>query len=144
MNNLPPDNLPSTGKTQVLNIDTNVAECLCYVPIPAIGLLAAILWLVTEPKGNQALRFQAVQSLVLAAVTVAASIAINIGIWILAFVPFIGPVLASLSGMVVGILGFALFGFYCYLAYQAYQRNTIRLPYVGDVADNLLTTLLNK
>jgi uncharacterized membrane protein len=139
MNNLEPSkNLPSTDKTKVLNLDMNVAECLCYVPIAAIGLIASVLWLASEPKSNYQIRFHAVQSLVLGGAFFAVAVVFSIGMMILGFIPFIGPILGMVSGLVFWVLSLAVGALYVYLAIQAFQRNTIKLPYVSDVVENLI------
>jgi uncharacterized membrane protein len=117
----------------------NLAECLCYAtPIAAIGVIASILWLATEPKANYQLRYNAGQNLLISVALFAVGLVFSIGITVLNFIPFIGGVMAGFSGLIYWIILMGGMGLYGYLAYQAYHGNTIKLPYVCDIVDSAI------
>lgn len=140
MNNLEPphENLPSTDKTQVLNLDMNLAECLCYVPFAAVGLIVSILWLVTEPKSNYNIRYQSAQSLVISVAFIAAFVVLWVGTFMLALIPFLGAIFTGASGLIQFLLSCGFIGLSIYLAVQAYKRNTVKLPYVSGIVETLI------
>ena len=122
-------------KTQVLGLDNNIAGLLCYVPF---GFIAAIIFLVAEPKENRFVRFHAIQSLLLIAAMVGLSIALSIVGAILGQIPAIGWVFAllmiplslliSLGGLVLMVL----------LIIKAYQYQMWKIPVIGDYAERML------
>ena len=99
------------------------AAALCY--IPGAGFLLSILFLVLAPYNtNRNVRFHAFQGLFLALAAFAASIVVGI----LAFIPFLGPLLAVMF-WVLAIVGFL------FLAWQTYQQQRIVIPIIGPLAE---------
>ena len=113
-------------KTQILNLDQNLAGLLCYAPIG--GLIFSIIFFATEPKTNQFVRFHAMQSLALTVVGVAVSIVANI----------LGLVLGPLGGIVGMVASLALLGACILCMVKAWNNEMYRLPKLGDlVAEKL-------
>lgn len=141
MSNYPPPggfSPPGPQKTQVLGLDSNLAGLLCYVHFCCIiGLVASILWLVTEPKENKLLRFHSLQSLLLFGVMII--------VWVI--FSFLGVGLAfSPSGMAeaAGSMLLSLVYFVVWIVFllvmiigmvKAYQGQIWKLPIIGDIAD---------
>jgi len=106
----------------------NIAGALAYVTF-----IPAILFLVMEPYNkNKFVRFHSFQCLFLTAVWVVLAVALQIGIGILGFIPFLGFYfwlmvwrLFRLAGLVLGI----------FLLWNAYQGKMFKLPIVGDLAE---------
>jgi len=104
-----------------MGLEPNLAGLLCYV----LGWVTGIIFLILE-KGNQFVRFHAVQSIVVfGALTVA-----NI---ILSFIPFIGWVLSSLISVLMFIL-------WIILMLKAYKGEKYKLPWAGNFAEKQLKT----
>lgn len=119
---------PATSASGLTN---NVASMLCYFPF-FIGLICSIVFLVVAPYNqNKTVRFNAFQSLFL-----------HLGLFVLWMVLHL--VFASLVFATHG-LGLMLFGIYpvlwgcifvlfIVLMYKAYNNQTVKLPFVGDLA----------
>src|SRR5262249_4911828 len=131
----PPPGSP-TGKTKVLNLDYNVAALLCYLPIYCIHVIAAIIWLATEPKENRFLRFHSLQSLFLTGVSIVILVVFNfLGIG-MSFAP-------GAAGAAGGGLMFLLYWVVCLILLvvyiigmvKAYQGQFWKLPVIGDLAE---------
>lgn len=102
---------PSTG-----GLENNVAAALAYLPI------VAIVWLVLEPYSkDKFIRFHAIQSLGLAVVTMGASIVLSI-------IPILGWIILI-------FLPFGVFAVAVICAVKAYQKETFKLPVLGDFAE---------
>ncbi len=112
-------NKTSTGLQQ------NIAGLLCYI----LGWVTGIIFLLIE-KENKFVRFHAIQSIV---VSVAFMV---IGI-ILGFIPIIGWII----GWLLGIVGFIL---WIFLMYKAYQGQMYKLPIAGDIAEKQAKTEAKK
>ncbi|MEQ1570101.1 MAG: hypothetical protein ABMA64_30990 [Myxococcota bacterium] len=90
------------GKTKTGNLEFNVAAGACYLPVSFLHLIAAVVFLASEPREHRFVRFHAVQSLLLFAITVGGSLVLLIGGMMV--VPLIVMVL---GGVVAGVLGAA-------------------------------------
>src|SRR6185369_16807433 len=123
------------GKTQVLGLDYNIAGLLCYIPF---GFIAAIVFLLTEPKENRFVRFHAIQSLLFGGVMVALSIVLQIVGLIMSHVPVIGGVFALLMIPVSIIIFFGSLALMVVLILKAYQNQMWRIPIIGEYAERLL------
>jgi uncharacterized membrane protein len=84
------------GKTKTGALDFKLAAAACYLPVSFIHLVAAGVFLATEPKEHRFVRFHAVQSLILAAIFLGGSI----GTILLGMVVF--PLILMVVGGVVG------------------------------------------
>lgn len=121
-----------TGKTQVLNLDYNVAAMLAYLPICCVSLICSIIWIASEPKENKFLRFHALQSLILSGVFVA----VYIVLWIVGAVA--GRIFFAF-GLLVLLVEIALAVVFLILfimgAVKGYQGQMWKMPVIGDIAD---------
>lgn len=128
---------PGPQKTQVLGLDSNVAGLLCYLHICCIGLIASILWLVTEPKENKFLRFHSIQSLLLFGVM----IIVWLIFWILGVGAAFSPSGAAEAGasilliLVQIVVGLIFLVVIIIGMIKAYQGQMWKLPIIGDIAD---------
>lgn len=124
-----------SGTTQSLSMDYSLAACLCYVPL---GIVLAIVWLVTEPKANLYVRFHAIQSLfVLGAFTALSIVAQMVGA--LGGLPIIGFVFTVVSGLMIFAFSLAWLVATVMLALKAKAGEMYKLPYLGDIAENMAT-----
>lgn len=103
------------GRTKTGNLEFKLAAGACYLPVSFLHLVAAGVFLATEPKEHRFVRFHAVQSLALFAALFGGSMAsILLGMMVVPIVVFglgsvIGGVLANVSedlaGVVFGLAG---------------------------------------
>lgn len=119
----------SLAKTS-LGVDTNIAATLCYVPLLPINFISSAVWLISEPKDNQFLRFHSAQSVVLGASFLALSVVLSAG----TMIPFIGAIFGLAQLLVVGAYFISSF----FLMYCGYQKRFVRLPVIANFADRLL------
>jgi uncharacterized membrane protein len=97
-------------------LESNVAAALAYLPI------LAIVWLLVEPYSkDRFIKFHSVQSLGLAVV--------SMGIYIvLGIIPVLGWILLLFAPL-------ALFVVWVICAVKAFQKETFKLPLIGDFAE---------
>lgn len=111
-----------------LNLPANVAGALAYV----LGFITGIIFLILEPyKNDRFVRFHAMQSILFSAAVVAFSIAWVI-LWGILF--DISVSLALVASPLRLLISLAIFAFWLFLMYQAYNRREYRIPYIGDFA----------
>ncbi|WP_339164106.1 DUF4870 domain-containing protein [Siminovitchia sp. FSL W7-1587] len=107
------DRKSSTG------LEENVAGLLCYLGTFVTGIIFFIL-----EKKSPFVKFHAMQSMVLYAT-----------LWIVgtgvSYVPFVG----WLFKLLISLVGFIL---WVLLMVQTYHRERIKVPVVGDIAENLV------
>src|SRR5690242_20676806 len=104
---------------------SNAAAALSYV----LGLITGIIFLVLEPyKRDRFVRFHAMQSILFCAAAIVFSIAWSI-VWGIFF---------SISGSLIFIdvplrltISLALFLFWLFVMYQAYNQREYRIPIIG-------------
>ncbi|WP_338553749.1 DUF4870 domain-containing protein [Paenibacillus sp. KS-LC4] len=106
-------NQPDQSST---GLDPKVAALLCYV----LGFISGIIFLVLE-KNSRYVKFHAMQSIITFGGLLVVSMIVNII-----------PVIGTLIGALLSILGFVL---WIFLMLQAYQGKPFKLPYVGDIAE---------
>lgn len=106
-------------KKTALGIDENMEGALAYF----LGLLTGLLFLIME-KDNKFVRFHAMQSIL---TNIAAVVVLTILGTILLFIPVIGWIIDML--LYLGVLGLWLL-----LMYKAFNKETYKLPVVGDLA----------
>jgi uncharacterized membrane protein len=106
----------------------NVAGALAYI----LGFITGIIFLVLEPyKNDRFVRFHAMQSIFYSVACIVFSIAWGI-FWGMAF-----AVSSSLWALLVPVrmlIHLALFLYWLYLMYQAYNNREYRIPFIGDLA----------
>jgi uncharacterized membrane protein len=130
-----PPPLPTRqGKTQVLQLDYNIAGLLCYVPF---GFIAAIVFLLTEPKENRFVRFHAIQSLLFLAAVVALGSVLNVFGFILGQVPFLGWIFTLIMIPLSLLISFGSLALMVFLIVKAYQYQMWQIPFIGPYADRI-------
>lgn len=98
------------------NLAPNIASALCYIPF--VGWIAAIVLFIIEK--NTVVRWNAVQSVLLA-----------LALWVVSFVLGLTIILALLvplvmvAGLIINLI----------LAIRVYQGNTVRLPLLAGWSD---------
>jgi uncharacterized membrane protein len=117
----------TSTRTQVLNLQPNLAATLAYAPF-FIGLISSIIWVSTEPKSNRFVRFHAMQSLSL---TVA-------GIAICVVASILGAILGPLGSLLSTLVSLALLGACVVCMIQAWNKNMFKLPVLGDFVESRL------
>jgi uncharacterized membrane protein len=132
----PPAGAPG-GKTQ-LGLESNLGAALCYLAnfICCIGLVLAIVFLVTE-KENRFVKFHAVQSLFLVATQIAVGIVVEILGLIVSVV--LGMVhLGWVAWLLLFCLRIVLFLIFCAIwiiaGVKAYGGQSYKLPLIGEFA----------
>jgi len=134
----PPSGAPG-GKTS-LGLDSNVGAALCYLAnfLCCIGMVLAIVFLVTE-KENRFVKFHAVQSLFLVATQIAVGIVVAILGLIVSMV--LDMVHMGWAGwLLVFCLRLVLFLIFCIIwiiaGIKAYGGQWYKLPLIGEFAWN--------
>lgn len=128
---------PSAGKT-ALGLDNNVGAGLCYVGnlVCMLGLIYSIIVIVTD-KTNKLPRFHAFQSILLLVVNLVICLP---GYLIMAALFAMGSTITSviggLIGLVVMVIGLAMFVFLVISAIKAFQGQIYKVPVIGNYADN--------
>lgn len=105
-------------------LDENVASALCYL----VSFITGIVFLIIE-KENKTVRFHAMQSVI----TFASIFVIGL---VIGFVPVIGWII----GLLIAPLGFIL---WLFLMFKAYQGGTFKLPIIGDFAEEQVNKMNN-
>lgn len=120
---------PGSGGTN-LGMAPNVAGLLCYVPC-CIGFIFSIVAAIAEKK-SRFVRFHAFQSLLLHAVAIVVSIALQAAQLLLIAIDLSSVgLLLSLLGMVVGV---ALLGVAVFMMIKANGGEELELPVIGPMA----------
>ncbi len=118
---------PSPGGS---GLAPNVAGALSYL----LGALTGVLFLVID-KERPFIRFHAMQSIVFTVAWIALWIVLFILGLVLGVIPVIGFLLDLLITLVVMVVGFVL---WLYLMYQAFQGNEWEIPFIGEQARRLM------
>jgi uncharacterized membrane protein len=120
----PPTAAPAAG-----GLTENVASALCYL----LGLITGVLFLVLEPYNtNKNIRFHAFQSIFLnVAWIVAWIVLLVIQSILMAILPVMLSVITSLLFL---CLSLGVLVLWIYLMVSAYQGKRVKLPVVGDLA----------
>jgi len=124
----------ASGKS-ALGLEPNVAAGLCYLPICGINLIMSIIVLVTD-KTNKLARFHAFQSLLLLATALVIEIpAYFLMVILLVMNSTITSLLGGLFGLVLGLVGLAIFIFLIIALIKAFQGQVYKIPVIGNMAD---------
>jgi len=119
---------PTIGKTGLLG--DNIAGMLAYCTI-----FPAILFLVLDPYNwNNFIRFHSFQSLLLWVAGVVLGTVLLGVTKVLSYVPFLGPLVNGIIGIVVSIFTFTL---WVVLIVKALQGEKFKLPVIGDWAERV-------
>jgi uncharacterized membrane protein len=135
----PPPPGPPPDKTSVLGLDHKLAALLCYIPgcCCFINVIAAIIWLATEPKSSRLVRFHALQGLLL----FAARFVISIIFVIFGVGVSLSPsdIAAGAAGGVLNMIDILISLGYLALSIigmiKAYQGEMWKIPVIGDIAE---------
>lgn len=122
-----------SSRTVKGNIEFKTAAMLCYTPILLISVIAPILFLSTEPKNNNYLRFHAIQALLITATAVAVGVANSIIFGIVFSV--LGWGVASLFLSLGNLAGLAVLAGCLYAMYCVHQGKEFRIPVISDIAE---------
>lgn len=122
-----PTGTPSPSST---GLESNLAGLLAYLVMPLTGVLFFVI-----EKENRFVRFHAAQSIVVGAAAFVVSIALSIVGGILAVVPFIGWIFASLLSLVFGL---AVFVLWVVLMVRAFRGEEWEVPIAGEYARRLV------
>lgn len=119
-------------KTKVMNLDSNVAGLLSYIPC-CIGLIFSIIFIATEPKDSRFVRFHALQSLFLHG----AGLAVGIVFGILSFMVTMMN-MGMLWLLINGLSWLVMLGFIVLLIIlmvKAYGNEMWKAPIIGNLAE---------
>ena len=109
-------------KTTTLGMEENIEGALCYV----FGFVTGIIFLILE-KDNKFVKFHATQSTI-------TFLALTVFWWIISSIGFWSWSLMWLFGMVSALIGLLELILWVVLILKAYQKETFKLPIVGDIA----------
>jgi uncharacterized membrane protein len=109
-------------RKSVAGLDPNTAALLTYL----LGWVTGLLFLVLE-KGNNYVRFHAMQSVIFFGVITLAAVVL----WLLLMVPYIN----ILFMVLLSLLGLFSFAAWAILMLKAYQGDRFMLPWVGERAE---------
>lgn len=117
------------GAASSSGLTSNVAGALAYV----LGFITGIIFLVIDPyKNDKFVRFHAFQS-----------IFFNVGLiafWIVwsILTALLGALTFGVMGLLMALLGLvialAIFGFWIFLMYKAYNNEQYMIPFIGELA----------
>lgn len=110
-------------KKSIFNLDENIVAALAYV----FSALTGIIVLVME-KENKFVRFHAMQSVLLGILI----FVLNVILGILGAIPLIG----FFAGIASWLVSLAIFAVTVLLIFKAYQKESYKLPILGDVAES--------
>jgi uncharacterized membrane protein len=117
------------GSQSGTGLAPNVAAALSYV----LGIVTGIVFLMLEK--DRFVRFHAYQSVLLTAAWIVFWIGFSILSTILAFIPFLG-FLVAIVGLLLSLgLGLGGLVLWIVLLLKAYQGQTWKLPFIGDMAE---------
>ncbi|MCL2188337.1 MAG: hypothetical protein FWC16_04655 [Defluviitaleaceae bacterium] len=109
----------------VFGLTENLAAALSYVVVFFSGVVVLIL-----ERENKFVRFHALQSTLF---FLFYAIFVTVVNFILS-IPFLGAVLGILVTPVMLLLGIVVFFVWLFLIFKAFQNETYKLPFFGDVA----------
>ncbi len=124
----PGQSVAAPAQTGAPGLTRNMAGALAYI----LGIITGIVFLVLEPyKQDRFVRFHAFQSIFYSVACIVFAIAWNI-VW---------EILGNISGWlylvaipVRMVISLALFLFWLFLMYQAYNNREFKIPFIGQLA----------
>jgi len=130
--------MPSTGGPTGADsgLAPHVAAALAYL----FGFVGGIVFLVLE-RQNRAVRFAAMQSILLFAAWLAAWIAYSILFAVLGLVPFVRLLVSALAAPVSFLVEAVFFVAWLLCVVRSFQGQTLRLPFLGELAERFLPAL---
>ena len=128
----------SSGQT-ARHLEPRQAAALSYLGICFTGVFF-LFW----ERQNRLVRFSAAQSVVLFLPFLVISGILKAIIALIGPIWLIGWVIGGLLSLVLTLMGLAAVVLWLFLMFQAYRGNEVKLPYVGDYAEKLLSRLSPK
>ncbi len=116
------------NQKSALGLDGNITVLIGYI---TIGIVALVLIFIE--KDNKFIRFHAFQSALYWAAVFVIYIAL---IFVMAFLAFFSDALASLFSLLIFLFGLTVTGGVIFLAIKSYQGQTIKLPVIGEMAED--------
>ena len=118
---------PASGSTVTsASLTPNLAAALSYL----LGFVTGIIFLVLEPyKDDKFVRFHAFQSIFLCGILFAFSI-----VWHIVFGILLPTFLWVMASLLLNLVYLALFIYWLFLMYKAYQNQRYMIPYIGEFA----------
>jgi uncharacterized membrane protein len=121
---------PNTNINQTsTGLAPNVGGALAY----ALGPISGVAFIVME-KENRFIRFHAAQSIVVFLAAFALSIVVSMLGSVLAFIPLVGWLVASVLSLTLSV---ATFGAWLFLMWKAWQGEAWRAPVAADLAERI-------
>jgi len=117
----------------MLDLDYKVAGMLSYVPLFPVNVILSVIWLQTE-RNSQALRFNAMQSLMFTGAAFVGGIGMGIIAGIIGLIPIIGMTAPILHLLTMGIW-LAYFIINLIAMSKAYNGVKYKIPIIGDLAE---------
>ena len=117
-------------KSTASGLDPNAAAALSYL----FGALTGLLFFLTEPK-NKYVRFHALQSIFLNIAVIMIYIGTGLFLALVAALPGLGLLFRFLGAVVYFLLFIATIVLSIIMMIQAYQGEKLKLPVIGDLAD---------
>ena len=115
------------NQKSALGLDANITVLIGYI----IGIVALVLIFIE--KDNKFVRFHAFQAALYWAAVVVIYIAL---IFVMAFLAFFSGTLASVLSLLIFLFGLIVLGGVIFLAIKSYQGQTIKLPVIGEMAED--------
>ena len=131
----PPDPVTPPPAADGTGLQPNVAAGVAAL-FPLVG---GLIFLVLEKK-NAFVRFHAMQSVFLGGAIFAASIAVQILVWIFLHVPLIGWLLALLLGIGFWVISLGWFVVYVIAVVKAFSNKEWEIPILGPLARKQLAS----
>jgi uncharacterized membrane protein len=111
--------MPEVNEKSSTGLTPNMAGLVCYL----FGWITGLIFIFME-KESKFVRFHAVQSIIVfGALTV-----VEIILWIIWFIPFLGWILGTIFWIGTVII-------WVFLMYKAYQGEKFKMPIAGDIAE---------
>jgi uncharacterized membrane protein len=120
---------PAVAGTAGTAMASNVAGLLTYV----LGFITGIIFLVIDPyKNDRFVRFHAFQSIFFNVALIVFWIAYSTVARVLGFVS-LGILYVLMAGLGL-LLSLAILAYWIFLMYKAYNNETYKVPFIGDLA----------
>jgi len=108
-------------------LDENVAGLLCYI----LGWITGLIFLLIDKRPF--VKFHAAQSIAMSIGVTVLYIVLGIFLGLLHFMHF-----GLLAFLLYPLLGLALFAFWIFVMYKAYQHEKFKLPIIGDLVEGMV------
>ena len=115
------------NQKSALGLDANVTALIGYI----IGIIALVLIFIE--KDNRFVRFHAFQAALYWGAVVVVYFVL---IFLLAIFAFFSSGLAFLFSLLINLFGLVVIGGLIFLAIKSYQGEVIKLPIIGEMAEN--------